>query len=134
MTDSKAGGEGRLRVLVADDVKAVRYTLVLEMEDEGWSVDEAGSVAELESRLAANAYDVLVTDIWMPDGDGISVIKSIRRTHPGLRVFAISGGGPGLSLASAASLAEVWGAEKLLVKPFDVSELIAAIRRQTSAA
>jgi CheY-like chemotaxis protein len=134
MTNGNAGGNGKLRVLVADDVKAVRYTLVLEMEDEGWAVDEAGSVAELESRLAGGSYDVLVTDIWMPDGDGISVIKSIRHSHPGLRVFAISGGGPGLSLASAASLAEVWGAEKLLVKPFDVSELIAAIRRQAPVA
>ncbi len=118
-----------LRVLVADDVPAVRYTLVLEMGDEGWQVDEAATVAELRARLAAGRYDVLVTDIWMPDGDGISVIKSIRRSHPDLRVFAISGGGPGMSLASAASLAQVWGAEQLLVKPFDVSALIAAIRR-----
>lgn len=129
MSKSRKTGPEALRVLVADDVPAVRYTLVLEMGDEGWQVDEAGNVAELEAKLAANSYDVLVTDIWMPDGDGISVIKSIRRSHPELRVFAISGGGPGLSLASAASLAEVWGAEKLLVKPFDVSDLIAAIRR-----
>lgn len=125
----KVGGAAPLRVLVADDVPAVRYTLVLEMGDEGWIVEEASGARELAARLAAGSHDVLVTDIWMPDGDGISVIKSLRKSHPHLRVFAISGGGPGMSLASAASLAEVWGAERLFVKPFDVSELIAAIRQ-----
>jgi len=117
-----------LKVLVADDVDAVRYTIVLEMNDAGWSVDEAASVAEMRRKLEENSYDVVVTDIWLPDGDGISVIKSIRRMHADIRVFAISGGGPGMSLASAASLAEVWGAEKLFVKPFDVADLVAAIR------
>ena len=117
-----------LRVLVADDVEAVRYTIVLEMRDLGWVVDEASSGEETLAKFGAGAYDVLVTDIWMPAGDGISVIKAIRRKQADLRIFAISGGGPGMSLASAAALAEVWGAEKLLVKPFDVAELIEAIR------
>jgi len=120
-------GAKALRVLVADDVDAVRFTIVLEMRDLGWSVDEAASGEEALAKLGANTYDVLVTDIWMPQGDGISVIKAIRRKQSGLRIFAISGGGPGMSLASAAALAEVWGAEKLLVKPFDVSDLLDAI-------
>ena len=116
-----------LRVLVADDIPAVRYTLVVEMRDRGWLVDEATTGDEARRMLDSKAYDVLVTDIWMPGGDGISVIKAMRRTQPSLRVFAISGGGPGMSLASAGALAEAWGAERLFVKPFDVSELVAAI-------
>lgn len=123
-----ADRSGPLNVLVADDVDAVRYTIVLEMNDAGWKVDEASSVSEMRRKLAEKSYDVVVTDIWLPDGDGISMIKAMRKSHPGMRVFAISGGGPGMSLASAASLAEVWGAEKLFVKPFDVADLIAAIR------
>lgn len=121
------GAAGRKRVLVADDIASVRYTIVLEMRDLGWDVVEAGTVAELFARLAEAPFDVLVTDIWMPDGDGISTIKSVRRSHPAMRVFAISGGGPGMSLASAKSLAQVWGAEEMFVKPFDVGELVAAI-------
>jgi two-component system chemotaxis response regulator CheY len=123
---SKAGQA--LRVLVADDVEAVRYTILLEMGDLGWAVEEASSGEETMRKLDSGSYDVLVTDIWMPKGDGIAVIKAIRRKQPNLRIFAISGGGPGMSLASAAALAEVWGAEKLLVKPFDVAELIEAIQ------
>jgi two-component system chemotaxis response regulator CheY len=123
---SKAGQA--LRVLVADDVEAVRYTILLEMRDLGWAVEEASSGEETMRKLDSGSYDVLVTDIWMPKGDGIAVIKAIRRKQPNLRIFAISGGGPGMSLASAAALAEVWGAEKLLVKPFDVAELIEAIQ------
>lgn len=121
-------GAGGPRVLLADDVAAVRYTILLEMRDLGWSVDEATTGEETLAKLNAGQYDVLVTDIWMPQGDGISVIKAIRRKQPNLRIFAISGGGPGMSLASAAALAEAWGAEKLLVKPFDVADLIEAIR------
>ncbi len=118
-----------LRILVADDVEAVRYTIVLDMADEGWIVDEAASFGEMHQKLGRNTYDIVVTDIWMPDGDGISAIKSLRSTHPEVCVFAISGGGPGLSLASAKSLAEVWGATQLFVKPFDVADLIGAIKR-----
>jgi two-component system chemotaxis response regulator CheY len=117
-----------LRILVADDVETVRFTMVIEMRDQGWEVEEAGTGSDALDMLRARPFDVLVTDIWMPNMDGISLIKAIRRAQPDLRVFAVSGGGPGMSLASAGTLAEVWGAEKLFVKPFDVADLIAAIR------
>ena len=118
-----------LRILVADDVETVRFTMVIEMRDQGWEVREVDNGTDALDMLRSEPFDVLVTDIWMPNMDGISLIKAIRRARPHLRVFAVSGGGPGMSLASAGTLAEVWGAEKLFVKPFDVADLIAAIRR-----
>jgi CheY-like chemotaxis protein len=64
----------------------------------------------------------------MPEIDGLNVIKRIRADHPHLRVFAVTGGGPRMTIETAGSLAEVWGAERVFVKPFDEAELIRAIR------
>ena len=61
--------------------------------------------------------------------DGLNLIKRLRSEAPQLRVFAMTGGGPRLTLESATSLAEVWGAERVFVKPFDEAALIAAIGR-----
>ena len=69
-----------------------------------------------------------MTDIWMPGTDGIAVVQAIRTMAPGIPVFVITGGGPGLSIASAAALAEVWGAQKVFIKPFDVRILVEELK------
>jgi CheY-like chemotaxis protein len=115
-------------ILIADDSAANRLTLKLELADAGFDVDEAASGTEAMDRLKARSYSAVVTDIWMPGANGIEVIQAIRAIDSEVPVFAITGGGPGLSIASAAALAEVWGAEKVYVKPFDVRDLVGAIR------
>jgi DNA-binding response OmpR family regulator len=52
------------------------------------------------------------------------VVQAIRKADEEVPVFVITGGGPGLSIASASALAQVWGARKVYVKPFDVRELV----------
>ena len=118
-------------VLVADDSSANRLALRLELLDQGFTVDEAEDGRAAIAMLGAGRYDAVVTDVWMPGADGIAVVQAIQKLAPGVPVIVITGGGPGLSIASAAALAEVWGAEKVYVKPFDVRllavELAAAL-------
>ncbi len=116
------------RVLVADDVAGVRESLAVALEAAGMAVEKAGTGRAALARLAAAPFDVLVTDIWMPDGDGLNLIKATRAAHPTLRVFAMTGGGAHMTIETASSLAEVWGAEWVFVKPFDEDLLVEKIR------
>ncbi len=114
-------------ILVADDSAANRLALRLELLDQGFSLDEAEDGKAAIAMLEHSHYDAVVTDVWMPGADGIAVVQAIQKRAPGVPVFVITGGGPGLSIASAAALAEVWGAYKVYVKPFDVRTLVSEL-------
>lgn len=112
------------RVLIADDSAANRLALRLELTDQGFEVVEADDGKAAIALLGQQPFDAVVTDVWMPGADGIAVVQAIHRLAPGIVVFVITGGGPGLSIASAAALAEVWGANRVYVKPFDVRVMV----------
>ena len=116
------------RVLVIDDMKGVRESLRAALAAAGFDVTTASNGREGLAVLRAAAFDIVVTDIWMPEVDGLTVIKQIRAERPNLRVFAMTGGGPRLTIEAAGSIAETWGAERVFVKPFDEAALIAAIK------
>lgn len=118
----------RVRALVADDVEAMRQSLQMALTEAGLEVDCCASGSEALKALRVGRYDVAILDIWMPDVDGLAVLRTIRKEQPALRVFIISGGGPRLPLEAAALMAEVLGAEQVMVKPFYERDLVAAIR------
>lgn len=115
-------------ILVADDSAANRLALRLELQDQGFSVAEAEDGRAAIAMLDDTQFAAVVTDVWMPGADGIAVVQAINAKAPGIPVFVITGGGPGLSIASAAALAEVWGAQNVYVKPFDVRVLVAELK------
>jgi two-component system chemotaxis response regulator CheY len=116
------------RILVIDDVLGVRESIRIALSDAGYETVVAANGQQALELLSSASFDVVVTDIWMPGVDGISLIKRLRREQPHLRVFAMTGGGPRMTIETATSLAEVWGAEEVFVKPFDEALLIAAIQ------
>lgn len=116
-----------MNILVVDDMPAVRVALAAALEAAGHEVALAASGREALAEIKHQTFDVIITDIWMPEGDGLWLIKSLRdRPHPP-HVIAVTGGGPKLSIETAESLAKVWGAEHVLVKPFDDRRLVALI-------
>ena len=115
----------KLSVLLADDVWGVRESLTAALAAEGHEVVSVADGREACEALAARAFDVLVCDLWMPGVGGIQVLRDAARRRPGMRLVAMTGGGPGMTLEGATSLAEVWGAERVFLKPFDERELIA---------
>lgn len=116
-------------VLVVDDHFAVRQSLAIALATAGWRVETAESGSDAFEKLANKRFDVLLTDLWMPGVDGVDLIKSSRRSMPTMRVLGMTGGGPGLSTETMATLAEVWGAEEVFYKPFDDALLISALER-----
>ncbi|QRM33121.1 response regulator [Microvirga sp. VF16] len=117
------------RVLVIDDVLGVRESIRIALTAAGYATTVAENGQQALDILSSGSFDVVVTDLWMPGIDGISLIKRLRSEQPTLRVFAMTGGGPRMTIETATSLAEIWGAEKVLMKPFDEALLIAAIDR-----
>ena len=83
--------------------------------------------------------DIVVSDVIMPKIHGLELVKILRRRYPRIRVIAISGGGSfgaqsykpdAISTHAYLAAAREAGAQEILTKPFDVSELLAAVRRQ----
>ena len=114
------------RVLVVDDRGDTLGFVRLGLERAGYTVDvaESGSQAlELQQRHAA---DVLITDIFMPDMDGIEIIDRIKAHYPHTRVIAMSGGGRTMA-DNYLHLASKVGADWVLAKPFSREDLAEAI-------
>ena len=114
------------RILVADDEKLVRFTIRKILMSAGHEVTEAenGKVA-IETHTAGN-FDLLITDIIMPEKEGVETTIEMKRDHPDLKVIAISGGGRTRNL-DFLKLAKQFGADAILAKPFSEDELMAAV-------
>ncbi len=110
-------------VLIADDDGAIRAVIRRSLEQAGYSVCEAASGAEAIRALRAGSFDLVITDILMPDQDGLETIIHLRKQRPHTKVIAISGAPEELFLASALGL----GAARSLAKPFRPADLMALV-------
>jgi signal transduction histidine kinase len=113
------------RLLVVDDEESLRITTAAILEKEGYSVDTASSGDEAISLLAEKDYDLVLTDLHMEGGDGLSVLNQIRRHSP-LTISVVLTGFASVESAIAA-LQE--GAYDYLVKPCDIDSMKHTIRR-----
>jgi two-component system, chemotaxis family, chemotaxis protein CheY len=123
-----------VKVLVVDDVPAMQISMAAALQEAGHQVTLASSGSQALAFLARESFEVMVTDIWMPDGDGLRLIKQLRDRTEAPRVIVVTGGGPKLSIELTGSLAEVWGAEHVLVKPFDDRRLVELVEGLRPAA
>ena len=117
------------RILLVDDVPAVRLSIRAALEAIGYQVVEAADGREALELLGSQAVDLIVTDLWMPNLDGVELLKRLRATNANIRVIAISGGGMRKPIDVSAALAQTWGADAVLYKPFDNEDLVNEINR-----
>lgn len=116
------------KILVIDDVEAIRHAMSIVLEKEGHEVVHAEDGLEGIRRLRETSVDLLITDVLMPGADGIEVIKEVRKTAPGLKVIAMSGGGNRLPAGFSLKMAQAFGAKAVLYKPFENAELVEMVR------
>lgn len=116
------------RILVVDDDARVRTTARALLEAADFEVVEAESGAAALRTLGSEAVDVVLTDIFMPDTDGIELIHTLHRQTPNLPLVAMSGGGfdDGKDVLAVARLL---GAEAIVQKPLTRQKVVGAIRR-----
>lgn len=111
-------------ILLVDDVAAVRKALSMVLESAGHKVTEAADGMFAKDILLHRSFDLVITDIMMPNMDGFEFIAFIRNM-PGIRpiILAISGGGAALPADQALLLAKT-KADAVLAKPFENAKLL----------
>jgi CheY-like chemotaxis protein len=113
-------------VLIVEDENELREMLKISLLRRKFTVLEAANGKEAIAHFKPSITDLVVTDIIMPEEDGLKVIMKLKELKPAIKIIAISGGGkagPGSYL----SLAKALGAEAIYSKPFSINELIANI-------
>ncbi len=115
---------GQSKILVVDDDDAIRLVIDEALRGEGYEVRTAASVAEQAAILDHFDPDVLVTDVILPDGNGLDLVPEILAKRPGLPIIVLSAQN---TLATAVRATEQ-GAFEYLPKPFDLDELCQAVR------
>jgi two-component system alkaline phosphatase synthesis response regulator PhoP len=113
------------KVLVVDDDVAVLTLLSDALTDASYEVSTAQDGVHALRMAQAQSFDVLLTDLFMPNLDGIEVIQILRKQQPNLRIIAISG----LCRGNFLEVAELLGANDTLLKPFSSSQLLASVRK-----
>ncbi|CUS46462.1 MAG: nitrogen regulation protein NR(I) [Pseudomonadota bacterium] len=111
-------------ILVVDDDSAIRTVVAQALRRDGHRVTTAATLAELDVQLAAGLPDVLITDVVLPDGNGLDRVERLTAEHPGLPVIVFSARN---TLTTAVRATEV-GAYDYLPKPFDLDVLARAVR------
>jgi DNA-binding response OmpR family regulator len=115
------------KVLLVDDDDAVRAMMSATLEHKGFEVVAAANVAEALRRIATESFDVLITDLHMPNpSDGFTVVTAMRHSQPKALTLLVSGY-PDVQSALAAILLE---ADEIIVKPFEIGKLAALVREK----
>ena len=114
------------RILVIDDEQVLRSTVVMILTRAGFTVEEASDGQAGIALFHKNPPDIVLTDIFMPNRDGIEIIKELKHSSPRTKIIAMTGGGH-LRMMEMASAAKVLGADHVLDKPFESESLLAAI-------
>jgi len=114
------------RILIIDDDDQIRDMLCRMLNQEGYVADDASNGVEGLARFRQQPYDLVLTDLIMPEKEGIEMIIELKSEFPEVKIIAMSGGarmGPEAYL----QLAESLGAESCFTKPIPRKELITTI-------
>jgi DNA-binding response OmpR family regulator len=115
-----------MKILVIDDDAVVRRTIEHILRDEGYEVLTAGDGVRGMMVFRREQPDLVITDIIMPDQEGIQTITEMRKDRPDAKIIAISGGGR-IGNIDYLKIALVLGARNIIPKPFDADELLLVV-------
>jgi CheY-like chemotaxis protein len=129
MTEAVAG---EARILLVDDNEDARVTVARILDMAGYSVTQAPNAKVATAMLKEQRPDLVITDIYMPEGDGFEMLNALRDQALSIPVIAMSGGGVQQGM-DVLAIAGRLGAKKVLYKPFARRQLLDAITEALSA-
>jgi DNA-binding NtrC family response regulator len=119
-------------ILIIDDDEQLRKMIRKTMEQAGHRVDELENGSKAMERYCENHYDVIITDIIMPEKEGVETIIEICSVYPEAAIIAMSGGGR-ISSTDCLSMAGNLGARYVFSKPFERKQLLQAVEEIISS-
>jgi DNA-binding response OmpR family regulator len=108
-------------VLVVDDDRSIRFLCRVNLELEGWTVREAGTLAAARRELEDRPVEVMLLDLHVGSESGLDFLDELRRDHPAVRVALLTGSAETSSAAAA-------GADAVIAKPFTLEQLVETVR------
>ncbi len=120
------------RILVIDDDEQVRTVLLRSLEYEGYQVMEAPNGKVGMELIREEPFDLVVTDIVMPEKEGIEIIGELRQYFPETKIIAISGGARNLRANVVLNTAKILGVHCTMFKPFEIDDLLGIIEKNLS--
>jgi len=114
------------RILLVEDDDQLRSMLKFLLTDSGYEAWEAPDGTRVGQMYDQQHFDLVITDLVMPDKDGLEVIIDLRRKNQNMRIIAMSGAGPG-SGEVYLKAAQRLGADLTLSKPFGNQEFLEAV-------
>lgn len=113
-----------ITTLIVDDEETLRRVIQIVLEEAGHRVLTAENGSAALAILAGEPVDLVISDIVMPETDGIELVREIRAKYPAVKIISMSGGGNYLTAALCLKLADQMGASAILSKPFMPAELM----------
>jgi len=113
-------------VLVIEDDAAVRFSLLAALQSMGHTVESAVNGVDGIQKCEVGAFDLVITDLIMPEKDGVETILELKLNDPTLKIVAISGGGRNVDIMETTYKI---GADCALTKPFSVNDLSTCLSR-----
>ncbi len=120
-------------ILLVDDDDQIATIIQKALATFGYTVVRARNGREALAAYDRHSVQLVLTDLIMPDGEGMELIMALRKAHPTVKIIAMSGGGHGDPEANL-KVARIIGAMKTLAKPFSVDELQRVVKECLAAA
>ena len=127
MVPERAMVPAMARILVIDDEPEIRSMLADVLSEEGHEVVDAPDGRRGLALQRERAADLVITDIFMPEQEGIETILELRQAFPRVKIIAMSGGGERLRTLDYLPAAGHLGAVRTLAKPFELDAMLALV-------
>ncbi len=116
------------KILLIDDERAMRQIIFKTLEGAGHAVRQAENGKAGLALFNSHTFELVITDVFMPDKDGIETIREIKAQAPATRILAVSGGGRA-GATEFLGLAKLFGADMILQKPFRIHSLLDTVEQ-----